>query len=52
MKCLKCTSGNLEKVTGTEPYNQDYLQCDNCDSTFNIDELEIMENNKSTEIDK
>lgn len=40
LKCLKCKSGILEKVNGTEPYNQDYLQCNNCDSTFNIIEFE------------
>lgn len=40
MKCLKCNCGILEKVNGTEPYNQDHLQCNNCDSTFNIIEFE------------
>jgi transposase-like protein len=43
MKCPNCKTGNLEKATGTEPFNQDHLQCDNCDSTFNIEEIKDSE---------
>lgn len=39
MKCPKCTSGIIEKVNGNEPFNEDHLQCNNCDSTFNIEEI-------------
>lgn len=29
----------IESVKGTEPYSEDYLMCNKCDSTFNKDEV-------------
>jgi len=35
-KCPHCKKGVLELVMSNEPYNTNYLQCDNCDSTYNL----------------
>jgi len=35
-KCPHCNEGKLELVNGNYPYNIDHLQCNICDSTFNL----------------
>lgn len=40
--CPHCNNGILELIIGYEPYTDDYLQCDNCYSTYCI----INENKK------
>lgn len=38
--CNHCGgTGTIEPVKGTEPYSEDYLMCNKCDSTFNKDEV-------------
>jgi len=37
-ECPHCQTGTLELVKGNGPYNVDHLQCDNCDSTYNLNE--------------
>lgn len=36
MKCKNCKNGILEEVSGIKPYNENHLQCNICDSTYNI----------------
>jgi len=35
-KCPHCKKGILELVKGNEPFTIDHLQCNICDSTFNL----------------
>lgn len=37
--CPNCKSGVLELVNSNFPYNIDYLQCINCDSTYNLNNM-------------
>jgi len=36
--CNHCNDGFLKFINGVEPYNEDHLQCEKCDSTYCIDE--------------
>jgi hypothetical protein len=44
-ECPHCKKHNFEKIgtivfiNGNEPYSNDHLMCDNCDSTYNIRNL-------------
>lgn len=41
--CNHCGgTGTIEPVKGTEPYSEDYLMCNKCDSTFNKEEKKPM----------
>ena len=37
-KCPHCKKGFLVIVDGSYPFNFKYLQCPNCDSTYNLKE--------------
>jgi transposase-like protein len=39
--CPHCKKGILEKVLGDEPYTEDHYQCNKCDSTFNLEEVNL-----------
>lgn len=36
--CPSCGEGKVDEVKGTEPYSEDHLMCNKCDSTFNKEE--------------
>lgn len=36
--CPSCGEGKVDEVKGTEPYSEDHLMCNKCDSTFNEEE--------------
>jgi hypothetical protein len=40
--CPHCKEGSIEPVKGTEPYSEDHLMCNKCDSTFNKEEKKPM----------
>ncbi|HQM96875.1 MAG TPA: hypothetical protein PK705_07700, partial [Clostridia bacterium] len=40
--CPSCGEGKVEEVKGTEPYSEDYLMCNECDSTFNKEHMKEM----------
>jgi uncharacterized protein YbaR (Trm112 family) len=37
--CSFCKKGQLEFIKGTEPWDYDHLMCNNCNSTYNLDEF-------------
>lgn len=41
-ECPHCKEGSIESVKGTEPYSEDYLMCNKCDSTFNKEDKKPM----------
>jgi len=42
MLCPHCKEADLEEVKGDIPWTIDHLQCPNCDSTYNKEELIMM----------
>ncbi len=37
-KCGHCGIGTLDLIQATPPWDIEHLQCDHCDSTFNLEE--------------
>ena len=40
--CPSCGEGKVDEVKGTEPYSEDHLMCNKCDSTFNKEHMKEM----------
>lgn len=38
--CKHCEKGELHKVGSDEPWNPMYYACEDCDSTYTVDEIE------------
>jgi uncharacterized protein YbaR (Trm112 family) len=41
--CPHCKKDHLKYMDADEPWNMEYLQCPNCDSTYNIFDTKLLD---------
>lgn len=46
--CPYCNEGKLKYIPENEPWNMEHLQCEKCDSTYNLLEENLYLSNETT----